>query len=142
MGSGGWTDRPDHDKAYPDIAILIELVPTFSIAAGQSQSIYADIYIPRSAMPGLYQGTVTVQQESTTVNVPVQLTVFNFALPDVPMAKIMLYYSSPDINKRFFGSNYVDPNSNSGAQARVIRDRYFQMATRNRISLIGDDTDH
>src|SRR4029079_16911131 len=27
---GGWTDRPNHDKAYPDIAVPMELVHSFS----------------------------------------------------------------------------------------------------------------
>src|SRR5262249_28385593 len=45
-GMGLWTDRPDHDKFYPDIAVPLELVPNFNIAAGQNQSIWIDIYIP------------------------------------------------------------------------------------------------
>src|SRR4029079_8892061 len=32
--TGGWTARPNHDKAYPDIAVPMELVPNFSITAG------------------------------------------------------------------------------------------------------------
>src|SRR5207237_1772608 len=32
-GSGTWQDRPDHNKYYPEIAVPLELIPTFSIAA-------------------------------------------------------------------------------------------------------------
>src|SRR3954467_11573740 len=38
-GTGGWTDRPDHNKFYPDIAVPIELVQTFAIAQGSNQSV-------------------------------------------------------------------------------------------------------
>jgi hypothetical protein len=49
VGTGGWTDRPDHDKFYPDIMVPLELVPSFTIAQGQNQSIWSDIYIPNPA---------------------------------------------------------------------------------------------
>src|SRR5207302_10513272 len=32
IGSGLWTDRPNHDKFYPDIAVPLELVPSFNIS--------------------------------------------------------------------------------------------------------------
>src|SRR5205807_1850235 len=52
-GTGtGWLDRPDHDKYYPDIAVPLELVPSFDITASQNQknqSLWADIYIPKNA---------------------------------------------------------------------------------------------
>ncbi len=38
-GSGSWEDRPDHDKFYPDIAVPLELVSDFDIAAGENQSV-------------------------------------------------------------------------------------------------------
>lgn len=44
-GSGGWSDRPNHDKFYPEIAVPLELVPTFSIPSDSNQSIWVDIYI-------------------------------------------------------------------------------------------------
>ena len=53
-GSGGWLDRPNHDKFYPDIAVPLELVPAFPIPAGSNQSIWTDIYIPKTAVPGVY----------------------------------------------------------------------------------------
>ena len=40
-GSGGWSDRPDHDKNYPDICVPLELASPFDIAAGQNQSIWS-----------------------------------------------------------------------------------------------------
>ena len=48
-----WADRPVANKYYPDIAVPIELVPTFTIAATSNQSIWADIYIPKTVATGL-----------------------------------------------------------------------------------------
>ena len=72
--TGGWADRPDHDKHYPDIAVPMELVPTFSIAAGQNQSVWADIYIPKNAPAGLFKGEVIIRVAGeVTYRVPVEL---------------------------------------------------------------------
>jgi len=141
-GTGAWQDRPDHDKYYPDIAVPLELVPTFSIVSGQNQSIWADIYIPKSASPGLYTGNLVIQENgATTHTLPVQLKVYNFALPDTPSAKTMVYYSDTDINKRYLGSSYIDPTSANGAKAQLLRDRHFLLAHRHRMSLIADTAD-
>src|SRR6266700_3020004 len=47
--SGTWQSRPDHDKFYPEIAVPLELVPSFNVAGGSNQSIWVDVYIPKSA---------------------------------------------------------------------------------------------
>jgi hypothetical protein len=139
-GSGAWTDRPDHDRNYPDIAVPLEINPSFSIAAGTNQSVWADVYIPKTAAPGVYTGTLTVREGGNiAAAVPVQLTVYDFTLPDVPSAKTMLYYSSSNINKRYIGTSNVGPSSPSAPKARLLRDRHFLLAHRHRISLIGDD---
>src|SRR4029077_21199019 len=108
-GAGLWENRPDHDKFYPGIAVPLELVPTFNITAGQNQSVWVDIYIPNTAGPGLYQGSLIIKENgSVSKTIPVQLNVYNFALPDVPSAKTMAYFSSGNINKRYLGSAYIN----------------------------------
>jgi len=141
-GTGTWQDRPDHDKYYPEIAVPLELVPTFNIAAGQNQSIWVDIYIPRGATPGLYEGSLVVWENGATVKaLPVRLNVYNFTLPDAPSAKTLLYFSSSNINRRYLGSADIDPTSSNGPQAKLLRDRHFLLAHRHRISLIDDGLD-
>ena len=138
-GSGTWLNRPDHDKYYPDIAVPLELVPSFPIAAGANQSVWVDVTIPKTADSGLYTGTLVVQEGGTVVgSIPVQLKVYDFTLPDTPAAKTMLYYSSENINKRYLGATYIDPASAQGRQSKVLRDRHFLLAHRHRLSLIGD----
>ena len=137
--AGTWQDRPDHDKFYPDIAVPLELVPTFTIASKTNQSVWIDIYIPKGSPAGLYQGTLEVRENGTlTKSVPVRLKVYGFTLPDTPSAKTMLYYSSANLNHRYLGATWIDPNSAAGAKGKAIRDRHFLLAHRHRFSLIGD----
>jgi len=57
--------------------------PGRSLPAQQNQTIYVDLYIPKDARPGAYRGTVTVEASGVEAAViPVQLEVFDFALPD------------------------------------------------------------
>jgi hypothetical protein len=135
-----WRDRPDHDTFYPDIAVPLELVPTFEIAAGHSQSIWVDIWIPRTATPGLYRGHVTVTQGSAgSATVPVELTVHRFTLPDTPTAKTMVAWGGDEINERYFGQRYVGQGMDMN-RAKVIQDRHVLLAHRHRISMIGDSS--
>jgi len=138
-GSGQWNNRPDHDKFYPEIAVPNELVPTFDIPVNSNQSLWIDVYIPSNTPPGVYTGQLRIHQSGVVIRtVPVGLQVYDLALPDEPAAKTMLYFSSGNINKRYFGNSYVAPNSPAGAQARLIRDRHAQLAHAHGITLIGD----
>jgi hypothetical protein len=135
--TGTWQNRPDHDKSYPDIAVPLELVPAFTIAAHANQSVWVDIYIPKSAAAGLYQGTVTITETGAAARtIPVELTVYGFALPDTPTAKTMLDYSSENVNERYLGQTWI--SGADEAKAKQIQDRHFLLAHRHKISLIGD----
>jgi hypothetical protein len=141
MGRGTWNDRPDHNKFYPDIAVPIELVPTFNIASNQNQSIWVDVYIPKNAAPGLYEGQFIVREGGAQVaSLPVKLQVCPVTLPDMPLGKTMLYYSSGNISKRYLGTTYANAGTSDAIRGKTIRDRHFMLAHRHKISLIGDDT--
>ncbi len=136
---GTWEDRPDRNKFYPDIAVPLELAPQFDIAAGSNQSIWVDIYIPKTAVPGKYQGAITVAEKGTiTHTLPVSLTVRDFTLPDYPSARTMLYYSGQNINYRYLGRKYIDHDSSDYAKSLAVIDRHFQVAHRHKISLIDE----
>lgn len=134
-GSGTWEDRPDHNKFYPDIAVPIELVPAFDITAGQNQSIWVDIYIPKDASAGIYQGELMVQVGTVAQSVPIELNVRDFMLPDVSAAQTMVFMGYEDVNRRYLGDEYPDDQ----VAINFIRDRHFLLAHRHRISLIGDE---
>lgn len=140
-GYGSWLDRPDHDKFYPDPLVPLELVPRFNIEAGKSQSIWADIYIPKTVPSGVYQGTVTIAESDQVVRqIPVQLLVYGFSLPDEPAAKSMGIMSSVAIlHHHVTGGQYFTWDSPEGRRAQAITDRYFQLFHRHKIALLGEN---
>lgn len=131
-GTGTWFDRPDHDKFYPDIAVPIELHPTFTIKAGQNQSIWVDIYIPGNAKPGQYTGELIIQDR----RVPVNLKVRNFTLSHVPASKTMVYAGYETISERYTGIEYPDPGTPEYLLARRVMHNQMLVAHRHKISLI------
>ncbi len=145
-GTGTWEDRPCHDKFYPEIAVPLELHSPFTVAAGTNQSIWGDVYIPKTVPAGVYSGTIAITEDSTlTWQIPVSLHVRNFTLPDLPSARTMLVYSSENINDRYLGESniYLEPGTAAYTQSLELVDRHFQLAHRHKISLIDgfDDTE-
>lgn len=135
-GDGSWEDRPCHNKAYPDIAVPLELHAPFAVQAGTNQSIWGDIYIPKEVPSGIYNGIIGVSENGQTAwQIPIQLHVRDFTLPDLPHARTMLYYSAENIDDRYLGDDAT------GDQSRQLADRHFQMVHRHKISLIDDYTD-
>lgn len=137
-----WNDRPDHDKQYPDALVPLELVPSFSIAAGTNQSIWGDVYIPKSAPPGVYSGSILVSESGVvTRTIPVKLTVQPFTLPDVASAKAFVNVDQSDIMKRFVdpSGNYVQWSGPGGQTAMHVLDRYFELLHRHKIEAIGEN---
>jgi Domain of unknown function (DUF4091)/Family of unknown function (DUF6067) len=142
IGQGTWLNRPDHDKFYPDIMVPLELVKQFNINAGENQSIWADIYIPKSAASGVYTGNVIVQEAGVpSRTIPVQLTVYNFSLPDTPSAATMGALSTADIMDRYVAGwgGYVNWQSPAGLRVQTITDRYFELFHRHKISVVGEN---
>jgi hypothetical protein len=137
--SGVWTDRPNHDAFYPDIAVPLELHPSFQIAQGSNQSIWADIYIPKETAPGKYTGKLTVLEGKTvTKEIPVELTVRNFSLPDIPSSKTMLFYGFSDVARRITGNRFPDTASKQMSMAERASITALQIAHRHKISLLTD----
>lgn len=135
IATGGWYERPNHNKLYPEIAVPLELEQGFDIPAGENQAIWADIYIPKNSSPGLYYGSITIQTETDEQTVPVELEVLDFVLPDTPTSKTMLVVGGGDINERYLGEKW--PSGVKEVLAEEIQDKHFQLAHRHKISLIG-----
>ena len=142
IGTGGWADRPDHDKFYPDVMVPLELVPSFDIAQGQNQSIWSDIYIPKNVPSGVYTGSVIVQEDGVnTHTIPVELNLQNFTLPDTPTAKTMVNLDTTDIEWRYVTGygGYTNWNSPGGMTVQQVTDKYFELFHRHKLSLIGQN---
>lgn len=140
-GSGcAWAERPIANKFVPDIAVPLELVPTFNVAASSNQSVWVDVYIPKTAAAGIYGGVLTIQEDGTTTHeVPVSLRVRNFALPDAPSAQTMLFTSYGDISPRYVGVSYPNPGTAQDMVVQTALQNQRLVAHRHKISLIGDD---
>ncbi|MFW9986720.1 MAG: hypothetical protein ACFFDJ_09170 [Candidatus Odinarchaeota archaeon] len=140
-GTGGWEDRPDHDKYYPDIAVPLELNSPFSVIGGSCQSIWGDIYIPKTAPSGNYTGNISVKKDGTVYQeVPITLNVRNFALPDIPNAKTMVDLDYEGIGDRYLSVTYPEPDTEAYKKLIDLANVHFQLAHRHKISLFDSYT--
>ncbi|GIV18209.1 MAG: hypothetical protein KatS3mg022_3644 [Armatimonadota bacterium] len=64
---------------WPDPMVPLK---TFNLPAGRTQALWIDCYVPADAPAGEYRGMVTVQASGKRLmQVPLQVTVWNFTLP-------------------------------------------------------------
>jgi len=62
----------------------------------------------KTAASGLYTGTVKVSfSNGQIIELPVQLTVRNFVLPETPSSKTMVFLGYKDIAKRYTGKKIL-----------------------------------
>jgi len=75
---------------YPD-----PIIPTkvFSVKARQGQSLWYTVKVPRDAVPGVYEGSVSIQNaEGGTLSLPVKLRVFDVELPVTSFLKTSINF--------------------------------------------------
>jgi len=70
---------PDGSLSYPDRIAGETLV---SLKPNTTQPIWYSVYIPKTASPGTYTGTVTVSSDQGAVDLQVSLQVYDVTLPD------------------------------------------------------------
>ncbi|HET9599269.1 MAG TPA: glycoside hydrolase domain-containing protein [Anaeromyxobacteraceae bacterium] len=106
----------------------------FDVAAGESRAIWVEVHVPAGAKPGDYTGSVSVRTKDGETNVPVHLTVWDFALPSTSSLKTA------------FGMNYGGVRAGHGAPSgdalAALRERYGRFALDHRISIhnVWDDS--
>jgi len=109
-GCGGFyttaAANPQITGWIPDALIPLSAAPgmggaPFNIAANMNQGVWVDIYIPKLAPLGLYTGMLTVTVNSViAAQLPIQLQVLDFTLPDETHYRSMLFYSRENIAAR------------------------------------------
>lgn len=105
-GSGPWASRPGAGKNFPEWCVPHEWRPTFSIAAGRSQGVWIDVYIPSGQATGTYTGTVDVKKDGVTVrSIPLQVKVRNITLPHTPTARSIAYLNVGMTDRTYGASN-------------------------------------
>lgn len=140
--SGLFTQRPNANKYYPDIAVPLETMDSFSIPKGENQSIWVDIYTARKLPPGEYRGAINIIEMGKVIcKIPLELTVYNFVLPDTTTTKTMVWINEADINERYTGVRYGDSKAATPEVKALMDDvwrKHHLLAQRHRISLIND----
>ncbi len=91
------------------------------VNANENQAIWIEVYVDRSRQPGVYRGTIEIDADGVRRVLPVELEVFNFALPDDNSMHAMLFYTS-DQPELYHGRN-LDP-------------AYHRLAHRHRVELV------
>jgi hypothetical protein len=92
-----------------------------AVAPRNAQAIWIDVYTGRDRPAGFYDGTITVTADGTTRAIPIELQVYDFALPDANSVTAMVYYE-PEQPELYHGAN--------------LDAAYHRAAHRNRVELV------
>jgi hypothetical protein len=138
-GGSAWSEAADPGEAYlgwvPDPLIPLSAPPglggaPLAIEPNANQGIWVDLWIPRQAPPGIYRGQVQISQGGALVHeIPIELKVYDFALPDESHFEAFFAAEPSDIARR-----HGVPFDSEAFYA--IEARYFQMAHRHRFDLV------
>jgi len=74
------TDKSTSSGAWPDP--LVPLQGATDLKAGVNQAFWIRVYVPKAASPGTYRSLLRMRAEDWHTDVPIELTVYDFALPD------------------------------------------------------------
>ncbi|MFB3778148.1 MAG: glycoside hydrolase domain-containing protein [Bryobacteraceae bacterium] len=135
----GGSNRPMAKGWYPDGLIpfvdpqtglsitsaSLKAVP-FSLAVSKNQPIWVDVFVPRNAEAGYYNGTFTVTTAQGSVTGQIGLTVWNFTLPLKPSLKSSFLYwsagSTPAIQELL--RNRLNPERTPTSAQRAMIDNF------------------
>jgi Domain of unknown function (DUF4091) len=110
--------------------------PRFDVAEGKNQPFWLDVFVPRSAKPGEYGGTVSVADQDGAVAVHVTLHVWNFELPLRPSlrstfwifndaaSKPPISYAEQAENQKLLLEHKIMPLTVDQAKEREFEDRF------------------
>lgn len=138
-GGSAWSQAAKPSSNYlgwvPDALIPLSATDdlegaTFDIEANSNQGVWVDLWIPRDAHEGLYSGEIQVLSGNRISHrIPLELTVFNFTVPDETHFHNMFAISAGNIAIR----HGVEIDSDEYYE---IETRYHQMAHRHRFDLV------
>lgn len=85
IGAVGYIERPRPANAGEDFRVFWPdvLLPAgpIKMEAGKQQPVFLRVTVPSDQAAGLYRGSLTVRSKASTQTVPVELEVWDFALP-------------------------------------------------------------
>jgi len=132
--NAGWIFLPGAEPKGDYSSTPVQLVPEnaragrggFPVQVGprRNQVFWIDIYLGRDLQPGLYDGTLRVDADGEIREIPLELEVLDFTLPDENSVTYMIYYPSPPLaNVEMYHGRNLD-------------DRYHRFAHRNRVEFV------
>jgi len=106
----------------------------FDLPAGQTHGFWVDVYVPPEAKPGVYRGTYrVVAQEGRAVDIPVELTVWDFTLPRVSTLQTAL--GSPAAQVRdYYRRRATEGKEKEPSDWDAVEAQCDEMLTRHRIN--------
>src|SRR4051812_9618876 len=128
-----WVYEPGSAAAPPDPTGWkpVQLVPEharggrgglpIAVRPDENQAIWIEIYVDGKHPAGVYRGTIDVLADGTRQDVPVELEVFDFTLPDENSMHAMLFYTSDQVERY---------------QGRNLDAAYDRLAHRHRVELV------
>lgn len=111
----------------------------FNLTANRNQPIWISLDIPKTAAPGQYSAIFNVTQGANgpvLQTIPINLTVWNFTLPDFPTARSTYKFNNYDVYcyHYFGGTGNCQWNTNN---VQAIHSNYWKEAVAHRIGLSG-----
>jgi len=128
-----WITSPGNSASPSDMLGWkpVQLVPEnaaqgrggFPLSVGPefNQAFWFDVYAGKDLPAGIYDGVVTVHADGGSLSIPLELELFDFALPDENSLHYMLYFESSQV-EQYHGADYEA--------------RYHRLAHRNRVEFV------
>jgi hypothetical protein len=118
------TDSHSETGPWPDP--LTPVRGPIDLAAGMNHAFWVRVSVPKDVVAGRYQGLVRLDAGGRAVEVPVELVVYDFALPDRSSCATAFGFS-PELVFRYHGL------TNEG-QKRLVLDKYLANLAAHRIA--------
>jgi hypothetical protein len=92
-----------------------------AVGPGRGQALWVEVYVGRDRPAGVYEGTLAVTADGRATAVPVELRVFDFAVPDESSLPVMVYF---------------EPDQPVLYQGRSLDAAFHRFAHRHRVELV------
>jgi len=115
----------DYVGWYPDP--ILTFVDAVDVKAGDYQAFWVTFYAPKNASPGVYAGRLRVEADNAaSTNVDVQVTVWDFALPDKPsLPTAMSWMGKSDFERIYSGTPHLSLRREQGDRLILWEDYEF-----------------
>ncbi len=118
------TDATGTAAAWPDP--LPPIGAPLNLAPNVNQPFWLRVRVPKDAKPGLYSGAIRLRADGYDATMPIQLTVWNFALPDSLTCQTAFGFSPENV--------YRYQKLDTPAQRRQVLDLYLKNFSAHHVS--------